>query len=196
MNVSASRTGARWFAARYSAFRPRLHRNGFPVESRCATLVCFALRRASLLATRSSVPNETSRGSGRSLHHLFATARITAIDQCDNSVAFHRNDIVISDCRHPFRAMLSNDGCRAIAVVPHAIVNSRAPWLRRRALYKFSNSHFLDLARRHMARLVTNDLTENKSSLLTENLCNLLALASANDVPLNRLQQNFSWRPC
>jgi|SRR6476646_2566873 AraC-like DNA-binding protein len=115
----------------------------------------------------------------------------TAIDQCDDSVAFHRNDIVISDCRHPFRAMLSNDGCRAIAVVPHAIVNSRAPWLRRRALYKFSNSRFLDLARRHMARLVTDDLTENESSLLTENLCNLLALASANDVPLNRLQSEL-----
>ena len=112
----------------------------------------------------------------------------TAIEQGDEHVTFRRNDIVISDCRQPFRAMLSNDGCRAIAVVPRAMVNSRAPWLHRRAVYKFSSSHFLDLARRHMVRLVSDDLSENESNLMTENLCNLLALASATDVPLNRLQ--------
>ena len=112
----------------------------------------------------------------------------TAIDQCDEQITFGRNDFVISDCRRPFRAMLSNDGCRAIAVVPRAMINSRAPWLHRRALYKFSNSHFLDLARRHMVRLVSDDLSENESNLMTENLCNLLALASATDAPPNRLQ--------
>jgi AraC family transcriptional activator of tynA and feaB len=112
----------------------------------------------------------------------------TVIDQWNESVTFCRNDVVISDCRRPFRAMLSNDGCRAIAVIPRAMINSRAPWLRRRALYKFSNSHFLDLARRHMVRLVSNGLTENESNLLTENLCNLLALASESEVPLKRMQ--------
>ena len=112
----------------------------------------------------------------------------TAMDQCGESLSFGRNDVVISDCRRPFRAMLSNDGCRAVAVVPRAMLNSRAPWLRQRALYKFSNSHFLDLARRHMVRLVIDDLTENESNLLTENLCNLLALASADDRPPKRLQ--------
>jgi AraC-like DNA-binding protein len=110
------------------------------------------------------------------------------MNQCDDSVAFHRNDIVLSDCRHPFRATLSNDGCRAIAVVPRAMVNSRAPWLRRRPLHKFTNSRFLDLARRHMVRLVSDDLSEHEANLLTENLCNLLALASAADVSINRLQ--------
>jgi len=115
----------------------------------------------------------------------------TVMDQCSESVSFGRNDIVLSDCRRPFRATLSNDGCRAVAVVPRAMVNSRAPWLRQRALYKFSNSHFIDLARRHMVRLISDDLTEIESSLLTENLCNLLALASANDIPLKRLQSDF-----
>jgi AraC family transcriptional activator of tynA and feaB len=112
----------------------------------------------------------------------------TTMDQCGETISFGRNDVVISDCRRPFRAMLSNDGYRAVAVVPRTILNSRAPWLRQRALYKFSNSHFLDLARRHMVRLVTDDLTENESNLLTENLCNLLALASADDRPPKRLQ--------
>ena len=112
----------------------------------------------------------------------------TAIDQCGESVSFSKNDIVISDCRQPFRAKLSNDGCRAVAVVPRAMLNLRAPWLRQRAVYKFSNSGFIDLARRHMAQLTSGELNETESYLLTENLCNLLALSSAADVPFDRLQ--------
>jgi AraC-like DNA-binding protein len=111
----------------------------------------------------------------------------TFINQCDETVAFGRDDVVLSDCRYPFRAKLSNDGCRAIAVLPRPILHSRAPWLRQRALYRFSNSHFLDLARHHMTHLVFDDLDGNETSLLTENLCNLLALAST-DVAPNRLQ--------
>jgi AraC-like DNA-binding protein len=114
----------------------------------------------------------------------------TVINQCDETIAFGRNEIVISDCSHPFRANLSNDGYRAIAVVPRAIVNSRAPWLRARAVYRFTNSRFLDLARHHMMRLVFDDLNDNQMSLLTENLCNLLALASTDAAP-NRLQADL-----
>jgi AraC-like DNA-binding protein len=112
----------------------------------------------------------------------------TTMHQCGESVSFDRNEIIISDCRRPFRAVLSNDGCRAIAVVPRVMLNSRAPWLRQRAVYKFSNTRFLDLARHHMMRLVSDDLSETESYLLTENLCNLLALSSAAEVPLGRLQ--------
>jgi AraC-like DNA-binding protein len=111
----------------------------------------------------------------------------TVINQCDETIAFGRDDIVLSDCRRPFRARLSNDGYRAIAVLPRPILHSRAPWLRQQALYRFSNSHFVDLARHHLAHLVFDDLSENETSLLTENLCNLLALAST-DVAPNRLQ--------
>jgi AraC-like DNA-binding protein len=112
----------------------------------------------------------------------------TSIEQCDESISFRRGDFVMSDCRQPFRATLSNDGCRAVAVVPRTMITSRAPWLSRRAVYKFSGLRFLDLARRHMARLISDDLSENESNLLTENLCNLLALSSTSDIPLNRLQ--------
>ena len=111
----------------------------------------------------------------------------TLINQCGETIAFGRNDIVMSDCRQPFRAKLSNDGYRAIAVLPRAMLNARAPWLSQRPLYHFTNSRFLDLARRHMVRLVSEDLNENQTNLLTENLCNLLALSST-DVAPNRLQ--------
>jgi AraC family transcriptional activator of tynA and feaB len=116
----------------------------------------------------------------------------TTIQQCDESVAFRRNDIVISDCRQPYRAMLSNDGCRAVAVLPRAMVNSRAPWLRHRPVHRLpSNARFLDLARNHMMRLVSDDLSESDTNLLTENFCNLLALASATHIPTNRLQSEL-----
>jgi AraC family transcriptional regulator, positive regulator of tynA and feaB len=115
----------------------------------------------------------------------------TVINQGGETVAFRRNDIVLSDCRHPFRAVLSNDGRRAVAVLPRAMVNSRAPWLCQRPLHRIPDSRFLDLARRHMLRLVSDDLSENETNLLTENLCNLLALASVADIPANRLQSEL-----
>ena len=115
----------------------------------------------------------------------------TVINQCDETVAFGRNDVVLSDCRKPFRATLSNDGFRAIAVLPRTVLNTRAPWLRQRSVYRFENSQFLDLARRHLVRLVSDDdLDESQTILLTENLCNLLALAST-DVASNRLHEEL-----
>jgi AraC-like DNA-binding protein len=109
------------------------------------------------------------------------------MNQCDESIAFHRNDIVISDGRQPFRAILSDDGCRAFAVVPRAMIDQRAPWLHQRPLHRLvAKSRFLDLAQRHMMRLVSDDLNEIETNLLAENLCNLLALAST-DVAPNRL---------
>ena len=111
------------------------------------------------------------------------------MEQCGELFTFQCNDIFISDGRQPFRAALSNDGFRAMAVLPRAMIDWRAPWLRRRPLNKLnSNSSFFDLARRHFVRLVSDDLSETQTSLLTDNLCNLLALTSANDIPPNRLR--------
>ncbi|MGB6998775.1 MAG: hypothetical protein WBD96_14580, partial [Pseudolabrys sp.] len=113
----------------------------------------------------------------------------TAMEQCGESFTFQCNDIFISDGRQPFRAALSNDGFRAMAVLPRAMIDWRAPWLRRRPLNKLnSNSSFFDLARRHFVHLVSDDLSETQTSLLTDNLCNLLALTSANDIPPNRMR--------
>jgi AraC family transcriptional regulator, positive regulator of tynA and feaB len=114
----------------------------------------------------------------------------TVIDQSEESFAFDPNDIAISDGCQPFRAALA-DGGRAIAVIPRAMIDRRAPWLRQHPLRKLAaNSPFVDLARRHLLELAAEDsmLTESATSLLTENLCNLLALASATDVPPSRLQ--------
>jgi AraC-like DNA-binding protein len=113
----------------------------------------------------------------------------TLMNQCDESFAFQQNDIFISDGRQPFRAALSQDGYRAMAVVPRAMIDWRAPWLRHRPLSRFvPSSPFIDLARRHFLHLVSDDLNEVETDLLTDNLCNLLALSSAGDIELNRMR--------
>ena len=70
----------------------------------------------------------------------------TLMDQGDKSFAFRSNDIFISDGREPFRAALSENGYRAMMIIPRVMVDWRAPWLRRRTLARidsipnFSNS--------------------------------------------------------
>lgn len=114
---------------------------------------------------------------------------VTLINQCDDSASLDCNDIVLSDCRRPYSATLSNDGLRAVAVLPRPMVNSRAPWLSQRALHKIpSSSQYIDLARRHMIQLMSEKIGDGETDLLTENLCNLLALASAPDIPPSRLR--------
>jgi AraC-like DNA-binding protein len=115
----------------------------------------------------------------------------SVIEQRDESIAFQPNDIAISDGRQPFRAAFSDGGHRAIALVPHAMINRLAPWLQESPIRKLaSDSPYVDLARRHLLALTSGEsmLSESATSLLTDNLCNLLALASAREVAPSRLQ--------
>jgi AraC family transcriptional activator of tynA and feaB len=146
----------------------------------------------------------TSESSG---YHVVRTQRDTApadhysiylqlrgraiISQGDQALAFDPSDIAISDGRDPFRADLSIAGKRAFAVIPRDMLNRRAPWLRDKPLHRLAAStRFVNLARHHMMELTADNstLSEGGMSLLTENLCNLLALASAPEVSPNRLQ--------
>jgi len=113
----------------------------------------------------------------------------TAIDhRDDDSFIVAPNDIGIFDGRQTFNAKNSDQGQRVVAVLPRALIQSRAPWLGQRPLCRLpATSRFLDLARRHMVRLASDDLQDHQTELLTDNLCNLLALASTNIAP-NRLQ--------
>jgi AraC-like DNA-binding protein len=116
----------------------------------------------------------------------------THFTQASDSIEFGRNDIVITDGRRPYHAALFDDGQfrrQAIAVLPRSITEGRAPWLRRRPLFKLaSNSVYADLTRRHLLQLTADDLSESEVALLTENLCNLLALLDHPDIPIDRVQ--------
>lgn len=114
----------------------------------------------------------------------------TVVHQNDHTIAMNADDIAIYDGRLPIHAAIY-DGGRAMAVIPRAVIDRRAPWLRKHPVQKFSkNSPFVDLARRHLLTLIADDFTlsDTATSVLTENLCNLLALASATDIAPNRLQ--------
>lgn len=115
----------------------------------------------------------------------------SVITQGDQALAFLPSDIAISDGRLPFVADMPGDGYRAIAVIPREMIDRRAPWLKGKSLHKLpADRAFVDLAKRHVLELTAPDstLSEGATGLLTENLCNLLSLASAHDVAPNRLQ--------
>ena len=114
----------------------------------------------------------------------------SVIHQGDEAFAFTANDICISDGTQPFHCDLPDDGFRAFAVIPRAMIDQRAPWLPRHPLYKLdAKSPFVDLARRHIMELTTGAVKSGAAtSILTDNLCNLLALASATDIEPSRLR--------
>ena len=130
-----------------------------------------------------------SRAAANQITILMQARGNTEINHRDGSHVFQTNDIGIYDGVRPFSADNSDGSLRLVAVIPRVLLESRAPWLRQRPIHRLaSNLKFLDLARRHMTTLVTDNLSEPATALLTENLCNLLALASATDIPTNRLQ--------
>ncbi|HLL28184.1 MAG TPA: helix-turn-helix domain-containing protein [Xanthobacteraceae bacterium] len=114
----------------------------------------------------------------------------TVIHKSDASVAVGENDIAVCDGRLPFSATISVHRQQAIAIIPHAMVEQRAPWLRDCMLRTLpSNAPYADLARRHLRTLVADGLSDDMAAgLLTENLCNLLALATAPGIAPDRLQ--------
>ncbi len=88
------------------------------------------------------------------------------------------------------KSAIADGGRRITAVIPCEMIDRRAPWVRQTVLRRLAaSSPFVDLARRHILELANgNSLSESASSMLTDNLCNLLALASAGEVAPSRLQ--------
>jgi len=123
-------------------------------------------------------------------YSVFAQVKgLSVIHQSGDSVSFNPNDICISDVTQPFRCDMPDHGYRAFAVIPRAMIDRRAPWLPRKPLHKLdAKSPFVDLARRHILELRTGVKSDTATGVLTDNLCNLLALASATEVEPNRLQ--------
>jgi len=111
--------------------------------------------------------------------------------QGDETVALEPNEIAIVDGMRPFRIAFMEPVRRASAVIPHAMIDRRAPWLRSGSCRKIAaNSPFADLIRRHLSHLAGGKLvlTEAEAPLLADNLCNLLALATARDTTPGRMR--------
>ena len=112
------------------------------------------------------------------------------ISQCDQAFTFQPGDIAISDLQYPFTAVLAGGGQRITKVIPCEMIDRHAPWVRKTALRRLAaDSPYVDLARRHIVEMIKNPMMgETATSLLTENVCNLLALASATDIAPHRMQ--------
>ena len=79
----------------------------------------------------------------------------------------------------------------AIVLLPRPMLDRRAPWLRGRPLGKLApTARFADLLRLHIMELTNGSppLGETQTSLLADNLCNLVALAAADGIASTRLQ--------
>jgi AraC-like DNA-binding protein len=132
---------------------------------------------------------EVDRASDDSYSVYLQLRGDAVISQGGQALAFQAGDIAISDLQHPFVATLSGGARRITSVIPCEMLDRRAPWVRKTALRRLpADSSYVDLARRHILELLENPrMSESAASLLTENLCNLLALASATDLGPNRM---------
>ena len=120
--------------------------------------------------------------------HRGGTSRFS---QNGRTISLETNEIAIVDAQSPFRIVYPENASRSAVVIPRAMIGRRAPWLRSGNYRKIAaDSPFADLARRHILELTAPDstLSDNATSLLTDNLCNLIALASAPDIAPGKLQ--------
>lgn len=109
---------------------------------------------------------------------------LTTLDE--ETIPLNAGDIGIYDGRRPLRSL--HGGRRTIAVLPRAMVERRAPWLRRNSPRKLADSPYTELARRHLVELATDtSLSDSAMTVLADNLCNLVALATAHDLEPSRL---------
>ena len=108
----------------------------------------------------------------------------------DETIAFEAGDIGFCDGRRrQLRARLG--GRYAVAMLPRAMVERRAPWLSNRPLMKLgSDVRFSGNLRLHMTDLTSADplLNESQTALLADSFCNLVALATAEGMPPRLLQ--------
>jgi AraC family transcriptional activator of tynA and feaB len=163
------------FAARMTA------RSSGPLRIALSESTAYRLHR-----TKQDVDN--AQGESYSVYLQLRSQAV--IGQCEQTFMFQPGDIAISDLQHPFTATLAGGGRRVTTVIPREMIDRRAPWLRKAALHRLAaNTPYVDLARRHILEMAQNPaMSGSAMALLTDNLCNLLALASATDVAPKHLQ--------
>jgi len=109
----------------------------------------------------------------------------SGLEQGEDPFWLEPGEIGIVDGTRPFRVRFPGAVSRLLAVVPRQRIESRAPWLRGGASRKIAaSSPYVDLVRRHLVELASVSLEAHQAELLTDNLCNLLALATAPQGPV------------
>jgi AraC-like DNA-binding protein len=109
----------------------------------------------------------------------------------EHAITLRPGDIGFCDTK-AYRAV--QGGQCAIAMVPRAMMERRAPWLRGRPHRKLdSNARFAAHLRLHMMELIGNGLPlgEAETNLLADSFCSLVALAGTDGIPPQRLEPDL-----
>jgi AraC family transcriptional regulator, positive regulator of tynA and feaB len=142
------------------------------------------LRFAAFASTPHEVVRRTSHiGRSRNAHYLVSLQRRGAsrMFQGEDVCELQPGDVGLVDGTRPFRVEFPERVDRVVAVIPHVMLHSRAPWLDRRPLNRMAGDSALSGALRfYLERLAGPDCSSDaEAAALTDNLCNIIALMTA-----------------
>lgn len=166
LHVDAERHGSASFEARISGF-----------ASGVTKVARFASKPHRILRNRAHVLRSGEEGYLVS----WQEEGQSHIAQGDASLLLEAGEIAIVDVEKSFQVDFPMPVRRTLALVPRRKLEEKAPWLKRSPPAKVpGDGIFADLARAHLAQLCANPaLGPDATDLMIENICNLLALATA-----------------
>jgi AraC-like DNA-binding protein len=118
-------------------------------------------------------------------HYLISLQRSgrSRMQQCGRSCELQPGDIGIVDGSRPFNVTFPETVDRVVAVIPSARLHGRAPWLRDRPIGTMRRDATLHpMLRSYIERLAgPHCASTSEAELLSDNLCNLVAVLTARD---------------
>jgi AraC-like DNA-binding protein len=152
------------------------------------------LRFATFTSTPHRIVRRTSHIARSShAHYLISLQRsgIGRMQQAGEACELQAGDIGIVDGARPFSVIFPQAVDRAIAVIPSAMLHSRAPWLRERPIGRMARDPDLHpMLRMTIERLASpENRPAAEAELLADNLCNLVALLTVRDEGERRAAQ-------
>lgn len=155
-------------------------------------------------AAFASTPHEVVRlkshiGRSHDDHYLVSLQRhgLSRMFQGDAACELQPGDVGLVDGTRPFRVEFPEQVDRVVAVIPHALLHRRAPWLDRRPLNRMAKESSLSGALRfYLERLAGPDCaSEAEAAALTDNLCNIIALMTASTERERSSARHFAIQP-
>jgi AraC-like DNA-binding protein len=155
-------------------------------------------------AAFASTPHEVVRlkthiSRSRDAHYLVSLQRsgTSRMFQGEEVCELQPGDVGLVDGTRPFRVEFPEQVDRVVAVIPHVMLHSRAPWLDRRPLNRMAGDSALSGALRfYLERLAGPDCSsEAEAAALTDNLCNIIALMTAGSDRDRSVTRHLSIQP-
>lgn len=107
-------------------------------------------------------------------------AGLSRIGQSETSILLAAGEIGIVDVERSFDVEFPTAVSRTLMLIPRRMLEEKAPWLKRSPPVRVgSDNVFAQLASAHLAQLCAVPAPPPAADLLVENVCNLVALATA-----------------